>query len=925
LRTPPRPIGLSVLAFKALSFLVTLAFLPQPAPSAARPQAQVSSQRILHTSARARGVAVRPEAEGPTMTGKDLLRALDLGDPADTIIARIRRNHTSFKNLDEISAGLHSHESSANAAALAQIWQEVSSSVWRNGAPLDSQQAATPPQAPSAAPSAPTPQSPAAPARLQAPAAANVAVPAVQQTAPAPPQAATMLPATDPPPAQSSTTNKADDFEITPAVVRVSEQAIEVSEQASASVTIKNYNEAPVRLGVAKVCLHEDDENGCLAQGEIFQVADGVDKCKNPLANKEQCTLKILFTPHRSFNYNQWLKVPLVDGGGQPLKKADGTPEALMIPLQGTGYVADMARVEATKANANNPALRSVVGLDIGGATATDTQQKLFVDFGLSAPLGLHGYTVCSDNEGETLTNKRGVVLPKTRFAGNIAAIKRVSGTVTALTKSAHNLVVGDRVLIAGTSDRTFEGEFEVATVPDPTHFSYVQTGSDSTGKDGRGTVSKSRASVSTIVGIARDENVVTVTTQTQHFFRPGDLVVIDTATESAASIHGTFVVSALDRGDQTRFMFAQAGTNVLETPISGTASLYDKFPAGSIVRSYEDCQELRTARERKNYVRYPWKDQHADPLDSSLWWFFNPRITSIPQPASALSSLNVQGFTDIFSAKQTNIVQGVDVQGGIEVMIVKPRAGRAFYGSFKNTKARLGLAWVLGGGFASPFAAPGTNPTVFTLDPKSPLRHQFQASGTLLCGATSPCDIPASFTNITFVNPERSRFFRKYYSGLRMKTYHFSKSYQSSDCDPGYKNECEGVYNAFPGILDLTVGQDEQVSGGHLSRWLLRLDVSYPLPFLPGTYAFGGVNSAFKKNQNTDPVFLPGTSTTAISDPSVFQVKVPLRDRDNYRLGIGVDLLQVITQAKQGNNKNPAGAGTTPPTPTSPVSAKQN
>jgi len=86
---------------------------------------------------------------------------------------------------------------------------------------------------------------------------------------------------------------------------------------------------------------------------------------------------------------------------------------------------------------------------------------------------------------------------------------------------------------------------------------------------------------------------------------------------------------------------------------------------------------------------------------------------------------------------------------------------------------------------------------------------------------------------------------------------------------------------------------------------------VTYPLPFLTGAYAFGGVNSAFKKNQNTDPVFLPPTSSTAISDSSVFQVKVPLRDRDTYRLGIGFDLLQVITQAKQGNNKNPAGAGT--------------
>ena len=534
-------------------------------------------------------------------------------------------------------------------------------------------------------------------------------------------------------------------IEITPAVVRAGQ--VGVSDQGEASVTIKNNTGEEVRLGTPEVCLQ--DKTVCLPQGEVFQVADGVDKCKNPLAQSDQCTLKILFTPRRSFDYSQWLKVPLVDASGVAMKEDDGTPNPpLMISLQGKGFVDGMAHVEATETIANHPSLRSVVGLDIGGATSTDTQQKLFVDFALNAPIGFLGYTVCSDASGAPKTDRHGKVI-----------------------------------------------------------------------------------------------------------------------------------------GDTTK-----------------------------VIRSYEDCQNLRSQQEKDQHVRYGWKDQHADPLESRLWWYFNPRITSIPQQASALSSLNVQGFTDSFTAQKTSLVQGVDVQGGLEFMLVKPRDGRAFYGSYKNTKARLGLAWVVGGGFASPFAAPGNNPTVFTLDAASPLRHQFQATGTLICGANSPCDIPASFTNITFVNPERSRFFRKYYTGLRLKTYHFSQAYSSQDCDPGYKNECEGVYNAYPGILDITAGQDEQVTGGHLSNWLLRLDAAYPLPFLPGTYIFGGVNSAFLKNQNTAPVFLPGTSTTAISDPSVFQVQVPLRNRDNYRLGLGVDLLQVITRAKQGSNKNQAGTGTTPP-----------
>jgi hypothetical protein len=183
LRIPPRPIGLSVIAFIALLTLVTLPLLLQPTASAAPPQAQVSSQRILRTSAR--GGTVIPETDGPTMTGTDLLHALDLGDPPETVIARIRRNHTNFKNLDVLFAGLHARESQANASALAQIWQEVSSSVWRKGAPLDVQQAGTHPQAPTAAASASTPETPAAPVHLQAPAA----IPSGQQPATAPAQA----------------------------------------------------------------------------------------------------------------------------------------------------------------------------------------------------------------------------------------------------------------------------------------------------------------------------------------------------------------------------------------------------------------------------------------------------------------------------------------------------------------------------------------------------------------------------------------------------------------------------------------------------------------------------------------------------------------------------------------------------------------
>ena len=222
-----------------------------------------------------------------------------------------------------------------------------------------------------------------------------------------------------------------------------------------------------------------------------------------------------------------------------------------------------------------------------------------------------------------------------------------------------------------------------------------------------------------------------------------------------------------------------------------------------------------------------------------------------------------------------------------------------------------MGVALVAGIGFTTPFSTPGASPTVFTLAPNSSLRQQFNVPATNPNGG-------GTFDNIAFVDRERSRFYRKYYVGLRLKTYHFSELVKGR-CDPDWKESksrpCE--YNLFPGVIDLTAGQDEQVTGGHLSRWLFRLDVIQPLPFAPGFTIFGSVSSVFQKNRSTNPVVLPSTSTTALSDPSVFIVNLDPRSRDVYRIGLGVDILQVIKKAAgKSSQENPEAkaedAGTT-------------
>jgi hypothetical protein len=307
-------------------------------------------------------------------------------------------------------------------------------------------------------------------------------------------------------------------------------------------------------------------------------------------------------------------------------------------------------------------------------------------------------------------------------------------------------------------------------------------------------------------------------------------------------------------------------------------------------------------------------KPKHVDPLDSRFWLFFNPRITSLPNQTSAVSNLTFspESFSQLIPTNPGSIAQGVDVTGGLEIALRKPRDGIPWWGSFPNSIARMGLSFVVGAGATTPFAADKTTVTTKHND-------SLDAAFPDLAAAIKtkfPNGPPAGF-NVALVTPERSRFFRRYYLGLRFKTYHFNPDIQEtqSDCDLDQdgrsKHGCDIPYDVFPGIADLTVGQDEAITAGHLSRWVLRLDVIYPLSFLPGFHAFGSLNTAFQKNQTTLPIKAEDPSQPA-SDTNTVRFPVPLQNRDLFRVGVGVDLIQLLKHGKpgqpSGTEKKPAG-----------------
>ncbi len=326
-----------------------------------------------------------------------------------------------------------------------------------------------------------------------------------------------------------------------------------------------------------------------------------------------------------------------------------------------------------------------------------------------------------------------------------------------------------------------------------------------------------------------------------------------------------------------------------------------------------------------------------TDPLNRRWWWFFNPRLTSVPQQPTSLAGLNLQGVSDLFTGQKTNLVQGVEVTGGVEWLFLKPRNGVPFWSSYKNVHPRIGMALVAGAGIQSPFSASSQNPPVFALDAtNSTLLNQLTTIGLPASECTSTDGKgTCNHANFAFVDKDRSRFFRQYFAGLRLKTYYFSDRVRGKYCDPGSDepSKCEGVYNAFPGIIDLTVGQNESITGGQLRHWVFRMDAVYPLPFFPGLTIFGGVNAALERNKTSDPFFPPSVvSGVTVSDKSVLTIHRSLPDRDTFHVGIGFDLVQLVHQIssknKSGSNAAAPAAATTSGSgdsavPTSPATAK--
>ena len=174
----------------------------------------------------------------------------------------------------------------------------------------------------------------------------------------------------------------------------------------------------------------------------------------------------------------------------------------------------------------------------------------------------------------------------------------------------------------------------------------------------------------------------------------------------------------------------------------------------------------------------------------------------------------------------------------------------------------------------------------------------------------------PIPIKNIAFSPEDRTSFLEKWGAGLRLinrfrtqPNTHCSSRGPGDTGDNAVNSEEAGNAPCVRTIVDFTVGQDEAITGGKMSNWVLKADGIFPISNT-GISFYGAVDTRIERNSGLPPLLLnpvpittSGTSTAgAVTVPSSSVWVLPLRqpNRDFYRYGIAVDLSTVFTKLFQ-------------------------
>jgi hypothetical protein len=283
-------------------------------------------------------------------------------------------------------------------------------------------------------------------------------------------------------------------------------------------------------------------------------------------------------------------------------------------------------------------------------------------------------------------------------------------------------------------------------------------------------------------------------------------------------------------------------------------------------------------------------------------------RISSVPQQITTSVATFASTFAQqVGDIKVNQVAQSFEFLGGVEYRLypLNPKSKESRLKdlgyatsppSKKDQREMISFNLIAGGGVITPLT-PQDSVQIFNVPSNQPdfFKQYPQAIGKQF---------------VAFTLPDRNRFFRQAYAGFRLKSRLLG--------DPN------GVH--LPETFDITYGFNESITGGRIRGGVMRLEGFVPIPIGPSSlvYLFG--TGMFKPGAHAltnSPFLLEAAPTgTLPSDPNAVVITTPQADRDYYRIGVGVDLVNLIKAFPKKSPKDTTASSTDDPDAPSPAPA---
>jgi hypothetical protein len=280
---------------------------------------------------------------------------------------------------------------------------------------------------------------------------------------------------------------------------------------------------------------------------------------------------------------------------------------------------------------------------------------------------------------------------------------------------------------------------------------------------------------------------------------------------------------------------------------------------------------------------------------DNHLRWWGNVRVASFPQSGNQTVAETAAGLpTEVGGLKLNQLAEGAEFLAGLEGVFYRTPPLRGFS---ENTLQTFNFGIVAGFGATGFFSSPSANVPVFVVPASGPQLAAFQqAYGTV------------STPYVGFIQPDSQRFQKEYLAGLRLTT--------------RYLDPSGTPLTTAPAMLAVTLGQNQVITAGHYTGVVGRFEAFYPLPFgnrgtgvagaFSSVYLFGTAQMRLGGKRTPTPSLVLGPAPTGVNpyDTNVTLIPTP-SGRDEYRIGFGVDLVNLISQLTGGTSKNSSGNAT--------------